>query len=141
LNVGGGDADQAAGGGAIFLDGMEAIERRVEDFVDDVVTAGDEGDGDEGEDEGLDEVEIEEGGVDAKGDDDARKNEEVLDGVVEAGDGEMGAKPLAEGYSGGLALRHRPGLPCGGGGDAGSISITCKDLDDVSAERGWERPR
>ncbi len=136
LNVGGGDADQAAGGGAIFLDGMEAIEGRVEDFVDDVVAAGDQGDGHEGEDEGLDEVEIEEGGIDAEGDDDARKNEEVLDGVVEAGDGEVGTKPLAEGYSGGLALRHRPGLPYCGGGDAGSISITCKDLEDVSADVG-----
>ena len=48
------------------------------------------------EDEGLDEVEIEEGGIDAEGDDDAGKNEEVLDGVVEAGDGEMGAEPLSE---------------------------------------------
>ena len=136
MNVGGGDADQAAGGGAIFFDGMEAIERRVEDLVDDVVTAGDEGDGDEGQDEGLDEVAIEEPGVDAKGNDDARKNEEVLDGVVEACDREVGTQPLAEGDSGGLALRHRPGLPCCGGGDAGSNSITCKDLDDVSAEVG-----
>ena len=48
LNVGGGDADEAAGGGAILLDGMEAVEGRVEDFVDDVVAAGYQGDGDEG---------------------------------------------------------------------------------------------
>jgi hypothetical protein len=113
LDVGGGDADEAAGGGTILLDGVEAVEGGVEDFVDDVVAAGDEGDGDEGEDEGLEEVTIEEGGVDAEGDDDAREDEEVLDGVVEAGDGEVGAEPLAEGYSGGLALGHRKGAPWG----------------------------
>ena len=111
LDVGGWDADEAAGGGAIFLDGMEAVEGRVEDFVDDVVAARHESDGDEREDEGLDEVEIEEGGVDAEGNDDAGEDEEIFDGVIEAGDGEVGAEPLSEGYSGGLALRHRTGTP------------------------------
>jgi hypothetical protein len=56
-------------------------------------------------------VEIEEGGINAEGNDDAREDEEVFDGVVEAGDGEVGAEPLAEGYSGGLAVRHRKGAP------------------------------
>ena len=90
---------------------MEAVEGGVEDFVDDVVAAGDEGDGDEGQNESLDEVQIEEGGIDAEGDDDAWKDEKVFDGVVEAGDGEVGAEPLSERYSGALALRHRQGAP------------------------------
>ena len=114
LHVGGRDADEASGGGAIFLDGVEAVERRVEYFVDDVVAAGYEGDRDEGEDECLDEVVIEERGVDAEGNDDAGKDEQVLDGVIEACDGEVGAEPLSERYFGGLALRHRKGAPWDG---------------------------
>ncbi len=89
LYVGERDADEAAGGGTIFLDGMETIVGRVEDFVDDVVAAGYEGDGDEGEDEGADELEIEESGIDAERDDDAGKDEEILDGVVEPCDGDV----------------------------------------------------
>src|SRR6202034_735403 len=71
LNVGSGDADEAARGGAILLDGVETVEGGVEDFVDDVVAAGDQCDGDEGENEGLDQLEINEGGIDTEGDDDA----------------------------------------------------------------------
>ena len=124
LDVGGGDADEASGGGAILLDGMEAVEGGVEDFVDDVVAAGDEGDGDEGEDEGAEEVEIEEGGIDAEGDDDAGEDEEILDGVIDPCDGEVGAEPLSERYSGALALRHRQGAPGGSvEGKAGWFSI------------------
>jgi hypothetical protein len=61
-------------------------------------------------------LEIEEGGIDAERDDDAGKDEKVLDGVVEAGDGEMGAEPLSERYSDALTLRHRQGLPGSGSG-------------------------
>jgi hypothetical protein len=92
---------------------MEAVVRGVEDFVDDVVAAGDEGDGDEGQSEGLDEVEIEKGGVDAEGDDDAGEDEEVLDGVVEPGNGDVSAEPLSERYAGAFAVRHRQGTPRG----------------------------
>ena len=110
LNVGYGDADQTSGGRTILLDGVEAVEGGVEDFVDDVVAAGNEGDGDEGEGEGLDQPQIEESRIDAEGDDDAGKNEEVLDGVVEPGDGDVGANPVEEGDSGALAVRHLGGL-------------------------------
>ncbi len=96
LDVGGWNADEAARGGAVALDGMEAVEGRVQDLVDDVVAAGDEGDGDEGEDELRKEMPGAQGGVGAERDDDAGEDEEVLDGVVEADDGEMRAKPLGE---------------------------------------------
>lgn len=139
LDIGGGDADKASGSGTIFLDRMETVEGSVEDFVDDVVTAGDEGDGEEGEDEGANEVQVEEGGIDAEGDDDAGEDEEVFDGVVEASDGKVGAEPLAERYFGGLALRHREALR--GLGDAGSISIACRGLDPVGGEGTVRRKR
>jgi hypothetical protein len=111
LDVGCGDADEAARGGTILLDGMEAVEGSVEDFVDDVVATGYERDSDEGEDEGADEVEIEEGGLDAERDDDAGEDEEILDGVIEPGDGDVGAEPLSERYAGAIAVRHREWAP------------------------------
>ena len=146
MDVGGGDADEAAGGGAIFLDGMEAVEGRVEDFVDDVVAAGDKCDGDEGEDEGLDEVKIEEGGIDAEGDDDAGENEEVLDGMIEPDDGEVGAEPLAERDCGVLTLRHRQGTPVVAvAAGIGSISIAWRGSNALTAggdrEGGMARER
>jgi hypothetical protein len=52
---------------------------------------------------------IEESGIDAERNDDARKYEEVLDGMVEPGDGDMCANPLSERYSDALALRHFQG--------------------------------
>jgi hypothetical protein len=58
-------------------------------------------------------MEIEEGGVDAKGNNDAGENEEVLDGVVEPRDGDVSAEPLSEQYSSAFAVRHRHGAPGG----------------------------
>ena len=50
-----------------MLDGVGAVEGGVEHLVDDVVAGGDEGDGEEGEDEGVDEVEIESAGSTLRG--------------------------------------------------------------------------
>jgi hypothetical protein len=44
--------------------------------------------------------------------------------VVKAGDGEVGAEPLSERYSGALALRHRQGLPVAVVDGTGSIKYS-----------------
>ncbi|WP_433985211.1 hypothetical protein RBB78_04395 [Tunturiibacter empetritectus] len=94
MHVGGGDVDEAACGGAVALGGMKAVEGCVEDFVDDVVAAGDEGDRGKCQEQRNEEMRREERRIDAQRHDDAGQNEEILDGMIESGDGEMGAESL-----------------------------------------------
>ena len=86
---------------------MEAVEGSVQDLVDDVVAAGNQRDGDEGQDELRQQMPGAQAGVDAERNDDAGQNKEILDGVVEPDDGEMGAKALGEGDLGALGGWHQ----------------------------------
>ena len=107
LRVGGGNVHQAARRRAIAFGGVEPVEGSVQHLVDHVVAARDKRDRDEGEDQLPDELRTPEIGTNAERNDDPRKNEEVLDGVVKPRDGEVGTQTFGKRHLRFCNARHR----------------------------------
>src|SRR6185312_14322413 len=91
------DTDETASRRPIALDRMQPVVRRVQHLIDDVVAARNQRDGNKRQDQLWQQVPGPQAGVDAERNDNPRQNKQMLDRMIEPGDGKMGAEPLREG--------------------------------------------